>query len=120
MDTKLVSKLLLFSLFCIVTFIGGATLIYKASLNIPLPPPETIISVPTSIFVPSNITTQMEALCDAIAVLPNSPLKSNLMAVIGTEYAGGSLELTAALQAFVQNQIRILERQLEGSGNKDL
>lgn len=119
MDTKLVSKLLLFSLFCIATFIGGATLIYKASLNIPLPPTETIISVPTSIFVPSNITTQMEALCDAIAVLPNSPLKSNLNAVIGTEYAGGSIDLNNALKEFIQNQIRMLEREAAGT-NKDL
>lgn len=119
MDTKLVSKLLLFSLFCIATFIGVGTLIYKASLNIPLPPNDDVVSVPTSIFVPSNINTQMEALCDAIAVLPNSPLKSNLNAVIGTEYAGGSIDLNNALKEFIQNQIRMLEREAAGT-NKDL
>ncbi len=94
--------------------------IYSASQHIQTAhTTETIISVPTSIFVPSNINTQMEALCDAIAVLPNSPLKSNLNAVIGTEYAGGSIDLNNALKEFIQNQIRMLEREAAGT-NKDL
>lgn len=83
------------------------------------PAPSTYKLEPYNPFIIPSKAANIQSLVDIVTALPNSPLKSNLMAVIGTEYAGGSVDLNNALKEFIQNQIRMLEREAAGT-NKDL